>query len=144
MLVSDDSASTLQKGSGWTHFDVGFGHWANRAKETFEFLFRDVVVQVLDGQLSSGLDLVGFGLVLRKNMGALDEPLRGPRRWPASSWYRSCFHEPAPSAAEDLGGTLLHVCQCAWELRRVNWCQQVEMVIDESAEGRDQDERHTL
>ena len=61
--------SYCRVGSSWTHFDVGLCDGANGLEELLQIAFRDVVVQIFDGEFARGLDVVDLRLVLREEHG---------------------------------------------------------------------------
>ena len=53
-----------------THFDISFGDGTDGAKKVLEVSLGHIPMQVLDGQLASGGDLVDLGLILWKEHGS--------------------------------------------------------------------------
>lgn len=49
-----------------TYLYERLGDGTDRLEQLFEIVFRDVIVEVFDGQLAGGLDFVELGFVLRK------------------------------------------------------------------------------
>ena len=52
-----------------SYLDVGFGDRTNLLKQILEVALRDVVMEILDGQLARRLDLVDLSLVLWEEKG---------------------------------------------------------------------------